>query len=133
MDKQKGRKEYVKLRIRLATDKIRVAKILFKNAEYRDVISRAYYSVYYAAKAFLLSRGEDPSSHRGVDILFHRFCEMHNQPSANAAKILSLMRQSRLNADYREKVHITKEDAQQAIDMAQSFLKEIENIIKFEL
>src|SRR3989338_4439790 len=86
MDKQKGKKEYVKLRMRLARDKIRVAKILFKNSEYRDVISRAYYAIYYAAKAFLLSHGEDPSSHKGVDILFHRFCKIYNKPSINAAK-----------------------------------------------
>ena len=58
MDELKGRKEYVKLRIKLAADKIRVAKILLINSEYRDVISRAYYSVYYAAKAFLLGDGE---------------------------------------------------------------------------
>ena len=130
MDKQKGKKEYVKLRIRLARDKIRVAKILLRNAEYRDVISRAYYAIYYAAKAFLLSRGEDPSSHKGVDILFHRLCQMHGKPSVNTAKIFSLMRQAHLNADYKEKVRITKKDAKEAIDMAESFLKEIQSLIK---
>ena len=132
MDKQKGRKEYIKLRIKLARDKIRVARILLRTAEYRDVISRAYYSVYYAAKAFLLSRGEDPTSHKGVDILFHRFSKTHNKPSINAAKIFSLMRQARLNADYKEKVRISKQDAQEAIDMAESFLKEIRSIIKLD-
>lgn len=130
MDKQKGKREYVRLRLKLAYDKIRVAKILFKNNEYRDVISRAYYAIYYAAMAFLLSCGEDPSSHKGVDILFHRFCKIHNKPSINAAKILSLMRQARLNADYKEKVNIVKADAQEAIDMAQTFLKEIQRLIK---
>lgn len=125
MDKAKGKKEYIKLRIKLAKDKIRVAKILLKNGEYRDVISRSYYSVYYAAKAFLLSQGEDPSSHKGVDILFHKFCATHKIPGINAAKILSLMRQARLEADYKEKVRISTKDAKEAINMAESFLKEI--------
>lgn len=130
MDKQKGKIEYVRLRVKLAEEKIRVANILFGSAEFRDVVSRAYYAIYYAAKAFLLSRGEDPSTHKGVDILFHRFCEAHGEPSINAAKILSLMRQARLNADYKEKARITKQDAQEAIDMAKSFLKEIKTLIK---
>jgi len=115
MDKEKGKKEYIRLRLRLARDKIRVAEILFKNKEYRDVISRAYYSVFYAAKAFLLSRGENPVSHKGTDILFHRLCEIQGKPSIHAAKIFSLMRQARLNADYKEKVRFTKEDAKEAM------------------
>lgn len=132
MEEQKSKIKYIKLRIKLAGDKIRVAEILLKNAEYRDVVSRAYYSIYYAAKAFLLFHGEDPSSHKGVDILFHRFCEKHSRPSMNAAKILSLLRQERLNADYKESIRITKEDAQEAIDMARAFLKEIRSLIKFK-
>ena len=64
MDKQAGQKEYIKLRIKLAKEKLRVAKLLFENGEYRDVISRAYYSIFYVTKAFLLSHGQDPSSHK---------------------------------------------------------------------
>lgn len=130
MDKQAGQKEYVGLRLKLAKEKLRVARLLFKNAEYRDVVSRAYYSIFYATKAFLLKQGQDPSSHKGVDTLFHKFCAIHNKPSVDFAKILSLMRQARLDADYRENAQITKEDAQEAIDMAQSFLKEIQTLIK---
>lgn len=130
MDKQKGQKEYVKLRMRLAYDKLRVARLLVKNGEYRDAVSRAYYSIFYATKAFLLNRGQDPSSHKGVDVIFHRFCATHNRPTSEFARILSLMRQARLNADYKEKARITKGDAQEAVDMAKSFLKEIQGLIK---
>lgn len=130
MDKQKGQKEYVKLRLKLASDKIKVAELLLKNAKYRDVISRAYYAVFYAAKAFLLSQGQDPSTHKGVDTLFHRFCFTHKELNENLAKIFSLMRQSRVNADYKEKVRITRKDAKEAIVMAKSFLKEIRSLIK---
>ncbi len=133
MDKQTGQKEYVRLRLKLANDKLRVAKLLFENAEYRDTVSRAYYSIFYATKAFLLSKGQDPSSHKGVDTLFHRFCAIHDKPSVDFAKILSLMRQARLNADYRENAQITKQDAREAIDMAQSFLKEIRGLTRKSL
>lgn len=130
MDKQKGQKEYVRLRLRLAGDKIKTAKILLKNHKYRDTISRAYYAVYYAAKAFLLSYGQDPHTHKGVDILFRQFCATHKKPEISFAKMLSVMREARLNADYREKVRITKQDAKETIDMARAFLKEIRSLIK---
>ena len=113
MDKQKGQREYIKLRLKLANEKLRVAKLLFKNRKYRDAVSRAYYSIFYAAKALLLSQGQDPSSHKGVDTLFHKFCAIHHKPSVDFAKMLSLMRQARLDADYEEKVLITKNDAQE--------------------
>jgi uncharacterized protein (UPF0332 family) len=130
MGKKNAQKEYAKLRLRLSAQKIRAAKILYDNSEFRDAVSRAYYSIFYAAKALLLREGQDPSSHKGVDTLFHKFCLTHNRPSADFARMLSLMRQARLNADYREKARITQEDAREAIAMAKSFLKEIRSLIK---
>lgn len=123
-------KEYIKLRLKLAQDKIRVAEILLVNGEYRDAVSRAYYAIYYAAKAFLLFRGEDPSSHKGVNILFHKFCKTLGEPSIDTAKTLSIMQKARLEADYREKVIITKDNTEAAIEMAKTFLKEIKNLLK---
>ena len=130
MDKQNGKKRYVKIRLRLSAEKLRAAKLLLQNNELRDSVSRAYYCAFYAAKAFLLKHGEDPSSHHGVDVTFHHFCATHKKPSPELARLLSLMRQARLDADYKELAQITKEDAQEAISMAQSFLKEIRSLLK---
>lgn len=129
MDKQK-QEEYVRLRVGLAKEKIKAAELLAKNGNYRDAISRAYYAIYYAAKAFLLYHGQDPYSHKGVSVLFHKFCATHKKPDASFAKMLSVLQEARLNADYKEKVHLTKKDAKEAIDMAHSFLKEIQSLIK---
>lgn len=129
MDKQK-QKEYVRLRMNLAKEKIKVAKLLTESGNYRDAISRAYYAIYYAAKAFLLHHGQDPYSHKGVSVLFHKFCATHKEPDASFAKMLSVLQEARLNADYKERVHLSKNDAQEAIDMAQSFLKQIQSLIK---
>jgi uncharacterized protein len=126
----KGKKEYVRLRIKLAQEKIEAADVLTKNRKYRDAVSRAYYAIFYAAKAFLLHQGQEAHSHKGVDILFRRFCIAHKSPEESFAKMLSVMREERLNADYQEKALITKQDAQEAIDMAQSFLKEIRSLLK---
>ena len=47
---------YVKLRLKLARGKLRVARLLHKNEEYRDAISRTYYSIYYAANIWTASK-----------------------------------------------------------------------------
>ena len=129
MDKEK-QSEYVRLRLRLAKEKIKASQLLANNGNYRDAISRAYYAIYYAAKAFLLYHGQDPYSHKGVSVLFHKFCATHKKPDASFAKILSVLQEARLDADYKEKVRLTNRDAKEAIDMAQSFLKEIQRLIK---
>ena len=46
-------KAYVKLRIKLVREKVNSAHILLERGQYRDAISRAYYCIYYAAKALL--------------------------------------------------------------------------------
>jgi uncharacterized protein len=129
MDRRQ-QKEYVSLRIKLAKEKIKAAQLLAKNGNYRDAISRAYYAIYYAAKAFLLYHGQNPYSHKGVSVLFHKFCATHKKPDASFAKMLSVLQEARLDADYKEKVFLSKNDAQEAIDMAQSFLKEIRSLVK---
>ena len=131
MDKQNGKKAYINIRLKLASEKLRMAKILIKNGGYRDAISRAYYCVFYAAKAFLLKQGQDdPSSHKGLDVTFHHFCATHPEPPPELAKIFSLMRKARLDAEYHEEAQLTQQDAQEAIDMAVLFLKEIEAVLK---
>ena len=129
MEKQQ-QKEYVRLRLKLAKEKIRSAEILLREDSYRDSISRAYYAIYYAAKALLLYHGQDPYTHKGVSVLFHKFCATHKKPDTSFAKMLSILQEARLNADYKEKTHISKDDAKEAIEMAQSFLKEISKLIK---
>lgn len=123
-------KEFIELRLTLAKEKIKSAEILFKNESYRDTISRAYYAIYYAAKAFLLSQGQDPYSHKGVNILFHKFCATHNKPDKSFAKMFSMMQEARLNADYKEKFRVSREDADEAIQSAKSFVKEISSLLK---
>jgi uncharacterized protein (UPF0332 family) len=128
--KKQQQQEYVHLRLKLAKEKIKSAKILLREGSYRDSISRAYYAIYYAAKALLLYHGQDPYSHKGVSILFHKFCATHKKPDASFAKMLSVLQEARLNADYKEKTQIFKDDAKEAVDMARSFLKEICKLIK---
>ena len=103
-----GKQEFVKLRLTLAKEKIKAAQTLVDSGSYRDAVSRAYYAIYYAAKAFLFFHGKDPHTHKGVSILFHEFCKKHKYPDASFARMISRTHEARLEAEYKETAHITK-------------------------
>ncbi len=56
----------IELLIEKAEHKLNSATILFERGIYDDAISRAYYSMFYAAKALLSLKEEYPRTHRGV-------------------------------------------------------------------
>ena len=49
-----------------AYEKLEVAKSLFENEFYPDAVSRAYYAMFYAARALLSKKNIYPKTHRGV-------------------------------------------------------------------
>lgn len=53
-----------------AEAKLKVAKKLLSSGDYDDAVSRAYYAVFHAAQALLLTEGEKAETHKGVVTLF---------------------------------------------------------------
>jgi uncharacterized protein (UPF0332 family) len=55
-----------RLWLALAQEKLLVARDLLSLAHYDDVVSKAYYVMFYAAKAALAARGIDARRHSGA-------------------------------------------------------------------
>lgn len=53
-----------------AERKLDVAKKLLQTGDYEDSVSRAYYAVFHAAQALLLTEEQRAESHKGVVTLF---------------------------------------------------------------
>jgi len=49
-----------------AHEKLEAAKNLFENGFYNDSVSRAYYAMFFAAKALLFENDIHPKTHRGL-------------------------------------------------------------------
>lgn len=49
-----------------ACEKLEVACNLFENGYYGDAVSRAYYAMFFAARALLSKRNIYPKTHRGL-------------------------------------------------------------------
>ena len=55
---EKDKVKAIKSRQAVAQDKLKSAKILFENRQWKDSVSRAYYAMYYAAYALLIIKNK---------------------------------------------------------------------------
>ena len=124
------RKKFVSRRLKLAERKLKVSKLLLRHREYRDAISRAYYAMFYAAKAYLLAHGHDPSSHHGVKVLFHQLCSKGGELEPALAKMLTVVQEERIEAEYDEMSQFGLHDAKQAVNFAEEFIRKIKRLLR---
>lgn len=126
---QKKQKEFIRLRIKLADDKLRLAKKLLTDKEYRDAISRAYYAMYHIAKAILFLKGKDPYTHRGVNIFFNKIFTKTKIIDKKYSYMLARAQEKREDSDYDIIIEPTQKEAQETVKNAEEFIKKCKEII----
>lgn len=123
--------KFVELRFKLAKDKIETAHLLCKEGKYRDAVSRAYYAMFYAAKAVILLKNykyRDPKTHKGVKTLLSKYFIQTKEIEQTFGKMFSTVERARTDADYKETVKITKEDARKAVELTEKFVKKMNEV-----
>jgi uncharacterized protein (UPF0332 family) len=100
--------------IQKAQKKMDVAEKLLKSSDYEDAVSRAYYAVYHAAQALLLTEGEKAETHKGVVTLFGFDKKM--------GRYLTNLKDDRETGDYEIFSFLDKESAESAISEAREFI-----------
>ena len=125
MDKEEKRSEEIKDHLILAEECLEEAKNLLSSGFYRGAVSRAYYSMYHAAKALLLTRHIAPKKHAGVlRMLGLEFVNKGylEEIYAEAYKFAFDIRQK---ADYGIEFKIEKETAEEVVKNAEIFLQRV--------
>jgi uncharacterized protein (UPF0332 family) len=91
---------------------------------YTDIAaSRAYYAAFYAATAILLGEGLDLSKHSGVIASIHQRFVKTGKLDKEQGKTLNWLFELRNVGDYGVTVHVSKQEAEYAIQAATSFWK----------
>ncbi len=116
--------------IQKAENKLKVAKKLFKSRDYEDAVSRAYYAVFHAAQALLLSEGEKAESHKGVVTLFGLLFVKAGKFEKNIGKYLANLKDDREMGDYEVFSYIDIKTAKTAINEAKEFIKAAKSYFK---
>ncbi len=113
-----------------AEEKLASANLLLQNGYFKDAVSRAYYCMYNAARALLLTKEISPKTHKGLISKFgEEFMKMEDD-AKNYAAILHKGEDLREMADYGVFKEISRDMAESVIDDAELFLKKIREVLK---
>lgn len=123
-------KKAAEAHIRKARSKLEAARRLFSDGFFEDAVSRAYYSMYHAAKACLILEGSSPRTHAGVISEFGRLFVVTGKVDSSLSKALSAAKEDREDSDYEVYSEISREEVKIVLKEAEDFMKTAEEIIK---
>jgi hypothetical protein len=93
-------------------------------------VNRAYYSIFYAMRAFLATINKDSSKHSGVISLFNQhFINTGIVSEINFKAIQSLM-DLRHEGDYQDFVEITEEEAEGSVESAKTIITSFKAVLQ---
>ena len=101
---------------------LKSAELLLGAGQLADAVSRAYYAAYHYARALLLTVGEEPRTHGGVERLLQRDFVRTGRLTPEVAATLSRLMTLRQNADYVVEYVFTVAMATDQVDTARAFL-----------
>lgn len=114
----------------LAHNKLKHAHQIFEIGLYDDAISRAYYAMFYASKAALLSQGIDLRKHSSAVTKFRELFVVTGRIDAEYLRYLGRAQSARERSDYAPFLPPNKEGAQEILKIARDFINKIEEILK---
>lgn len=104
---------------------LQASKLLKDAGLLDDSVSRAYYSVFHAASALLLSKGLTFSSHAGVLRSINLQFVKTGELDRSFGKEINWLAELRQVGDYGEIRHVEIEDVNRAIQQAEAFLNQV--------
>lgn len=109
---------------------IQAAKEMAASGFYDFAASRAYYAAFYAATAALLDEGLEFSKHSGVIASVHQRFVKTGKLDKEQGKELNWLFEMRNVGDYGVTVHVSQEDSERAVQVAEGFLRVIKSLLQ---
>ena len=122
--------EEIEILIVRAKRRLDAAYHLFEDGFYEDAVSRAYYSMYFAAKALLLKKDITVKTHKGLLSKFGLEFVNEGLVEEYYGRTLRIAEELREEADYSISREITKEEVESIIDDAEKFLERIKIAVR---
>lgn len=108
----------------------RAARLLLEQGLHEDAVSRAYYAVLHAAKAALITVGEQPKSHDGARVQFGLRLVNSGVVEKEYARILTAGQEDREIGDYETEIEIAPDRARRRVDDAARFLERMVRLVR---
>ncbi len=116
------RRENIAVELERGAGSLKSAEILLREGQYPDAVSRAYYAAFHYARALLLTLGEEPLTHAGVERLLHRDLVRGGPLDPDVARIFGRLQKNRLDADYTSEIVFTARAAEDEVAAARAFI-----------
>jgi uncharacterized protein (UPF0332 family) len=117
--------DLITTQIEKSREKLDAAKTLLREGFIDDAISRAYYSMFHAASAVLLSEGITVESHSALKTMFGLHLIKTGKIEKKYGQWLNKLKDERENGDYDIFTSFELEDAQNGVNEAEEFLEEM--------
>lgn len=105
------------------------AALVLKDGDFETSVSRAYYAMFYVARAVLKQKGITPKTHSGIRNQFGlRFVKTGDIPERFAG-MLNDAEELRTLAEYAEERVITRGDAETILRDAEAFVERIGRLL----
>lgn len=101
----------------------------------RSILNRSYYAMFYGVLALLLHQNVEhaTSKHAGIISIFDRAFVHTGKLDREYSRLLHRVFDSRQEADYREFVEITAEDAARWVRVAEEFMQGLKVLMEKNL
>lgn len=121
----KNSKKEINEIVKRAKNRLLSAKILLKNGQYADSISRSYYAFLDIAQAALIKLGYRTKSHAGTITLFSKHFVKSRSIDDKYIIFFKQAKKFREEADYEFLKKFTKEEAELVLKEAKDFVKTV--------
>jgi len=118
------------IRMEKAEKTLKDAEILLKAGSYFGSVNRSYYGAFYAARALLVLKELDSPKHSGVIALFNQHFVKEEFVSKDLGRILNQLFERRSESDYKDERVFSKEEAEDTLIKAKTFVDGIKLAIK---
>jgi len=121
------KRDLIQYRLESAREMLQDARLLKENGGSPvSIVNRAYYSVFYAALALLVTADVEPNKHAGVLAKFDELFIRQGIFPTELSKIIHHAFDMRQAGDYQKSKVITEEQAIEVLKSAEEFVKAIE-------
>ena len=111
--------------LRPAYETLKAASYLLEGGYSNDAVSRAYYAMFYAARALLASRDMYPKGHKGLIIQFGLECVKKGLIEESYGRSLAHAKDRREFFDYSAEAQVAPEEAARMVEDARAFVDRI--------
>jgi len=122
-------KKLVEASLLRAEKALKSAKLLKKNGQLEDAVSRAYYAMFHAARAFLFNKGFKAKTHRGTISLFGEKAIKEGVVEEKFADMIRKAFDLRQKSDYELYAELDAELTEETVKNAEKFIKKIKTLL----